>query len=387
MRLFITFVSPGKGKMEEFKDNFWGLTEMERQNAATLVANTTIKPFIYNFYKHYKCLYCDDKFPDKEQALPHIAEHPVPDRATLLKDFINLKGRKILKVDASVLKCRICYVKFNDIDEIRKHLATEHDKEFNSAGNGMIAYDLGSKVGAFICFTCREEFGTFYSLNQHVNVHFNSFICETCGSVFPSFNKLWIHKNTHADLHECEECGESFPNKVQMRCHMAKAHEKANSKKIKPLQCPRCPERFSEPSLKLVHMKEVHEINFTFQCSECELVFSNRTSLIEHGNKVHKQKINCEQCNQCFDTINMLKIHLREHSNSNKEYMCGICQKGYNNKKYLNVHVRNVHTTFCKECNFEFHNREDFKQHKKEYHPYIPSGNVRKKKQAHPTFS
>ncbi|XP_037299503.1 zinc finger protein 260 isoform X18 [Manduca sexta] len=319
------------------RTSIWQMTIAERQNAATFLEYTTVKPFYYQ-QGNFKCFYCNEVFPEIHSVLEHSFFHSTPDRSSLLKQHLR-KGKRVIKVDISCLQCRICEQKYSDLEDIRKHLNIVHKKEFNSAGNGLMAYNLSFSNGLLYCHKCAKSFNSFFLLNRHMNAHFNV-VCEVCGLGFMSHQRLINHKIVHQNgIHVCEKCHEVFSTKLKLRYHVLKKHEVNNTKKIKPLKCPHCLERFSEHYRKMTHLREVHGITFTFECQVCKTVHLTRRALTEHTTKLHTQKIQCKVCGKCFGTKSLLKMHVRGHGGE-RNFFCAVCQKAYMHERTLRQHMR-----------------------------------------------
>ncbi|XP_022818919.1 zinc finger and SCAN domain-containing protein 12-like isoform X9 [Spodoptera litura] len=362
-----TEVKPRHGALT----SIWELTLSERQNASTLLENTTATPFVYCRY-YFKCFYCREQYSEINTLLAHTLTHTVPENSVILKEYLP-KGKRTVKVDISKLKCRICDISFKDLDEIRKHLKTDHSKSFTESGNGLVAYDLTSKNGQFACHICAKIFQTFILLNRHMNVHFSNAVCETCGAGFMTHQRLIQHKEIHLPGgYPCNKCNKVYTTNSNLKYHIEKAHE--GTTKMRMLRCPHCPERFAEHFRKLKHLKEVHGITFTFNCDVCQSVFPSRRALTMHTNKFHTEKTQCDVCKKSFSCVTTLKKHMISHTGE-RNYVCNLCQKAYRHQKSLKQHMRShvqgeQFVKFnCSDCGNGFPNRNDFNRHVKEWHP------------------
>lgn len=349
--------------------SIWELTVSERQNAATIIENTNVRPFVYCRY-YFKCFYCKDQYSDITALLEHTSSHANPDKATILKKLLP-KGKRTLKVDISNLSCKICQRTMPDLDSIRQHLTQDHKKEFTKSGHGIIGYNLTLKNGQFPCHLCKKMFQTFILLNRHMNVHFSNAICETCGMGFMTHQRLMQHKEIHMPGgYPCEKCKKVYTTSSNLKYHFEKAHE--GTTKMRLLRCPHCSERFVEHFRKLKHLKAAHGITFTFECEVCKTSFSTRRSLTMHTNKFHTQKTQCQICKKSFSCRSTLRKHMVAHTGE-RNFACHICQKAYRHQKSLKQHMRahaNADDRFaCTECGNCFTSRSDFNKHVKEWHP------------------
>ncbi|XP_014359546.2 zinc finger protein OZF-like [Papilio machaon] len=344
----------------------WEMTLSERQNAATLLDNTTVTPFVYCRY-YFKCFFCHQQYSNINNLLEHTLTHEMPDRATILKELIP-KGKRTVKVDIANLKCKICERMFTDINQIREHLISEHNISFTPSGNGVVAYNLAPKKGQFACHVCDKMFQTFILLNRHLNVHFCNAICETCGAGFITHQRLLQHKEIHSGGYPCTKCNKVYTTNSNLKYHIEKSHQ--GGTKMRMLRCTHCSERFTEHFRKLKHLKEVHGITFIFECEICKLVFPSRRSLTMHTNKYHSLKTQCEVCKKNFSCITTLKKHMISHTGE-RNFVCKICAKSYRHQKSLKQHSQIHDTTddlICSDCGNCFPNRNDFNKHVKDWH-------------------
>lgn len=340
------------------------MTVSERTNAATFLEHTTVRPFLFKYY-YYKCLYCDEQYSDITSSIDHVTSHAPPTIEFILKNILP-QGKKPLKVDISTLKCRICEQNHKNLEEIRNHLSAIHQIKFTKAGNGMIEYNLTPKDDGFVCHLCEKFFYTFTLLNRHMNVHYCNQICEICGAGFLNRQRLLQHKQIHEPGgHPCKECKKSYSTSSNLRIHVKRTHE--YPKPTKTLKCSHCPERFSEHYTKMNHIKQVHKINFIFECETCNKKFSRRRALTVHVNKIHTQKFKCELCGKCYGIKSDLNMHMRSHR-AERSFICTMCKRAYMHERSLAQHIKGHGDSFkykCSKCEESFLNRNDFNKHMK----------------------
>lgn len=350
--------------------SIWEMTLSERQNAALIIENTTIKPFVYCRY-YFKCFYCKEQYLQIRPLLQHTTTHTVPEYSRILKELLP-KGRRTVKADISELRCKICDQNFTDLDNIRHHLISAHNKTFTKSENGIASYNLEVRNGLFICHLCNKKFQTFILLNRHMNVHFNNAVCETCGAGFMTHQRLIQHMKIHQPGgYPCEICPKIYTTNSNLKFHVQKSHE--GRTKMRMLRCSHCQERFTEHFRKLKHLKEMHGITFTFECDVCKSIFSTRRTLTMHSNKFHSDKTQCKVCKKNFSCVTTLKKHMISHTGE-RNYVCGLCNKAYRHKKSLKYHMKihngeqNVKFT-CSECGNGFPDRSQYNRHVKDWHP------------------
>ena len=80
-------------------------------------------------------------------------------------------------------------------------------------------------------------------------------------------------------------------------------------------------------------MVVVHIEFQTFDCSNCEKTFSDKTKLKMHFSRIHdKNRIKKHQCNECdraFDTVSGMRAHIDAvHKNIYKS-KCDYCGKAF----------------------------------------------------------
>lgn len=347
------------------------MTLLERENAATLLQKTTLRPFTYmSFPLRFKCFYCDQIHPELDTLLEHTSQHTVPDLDDMLKGLLK-KGKKTIKVDISELKCKLCDSPFSNVDDVRKHLTIEHATKFNKdSGNGMMVYSLKAKDGVLSCHLCTQTFTSFFLLNKHINVHFNNAICEWCGKGFVSHQRLVQHKEIHLrGKFHCDKCKVSFESPAKFKYHNERMHGQPN-KILNIYNCQHCSARFTHHYEKMRHMSENHGISFEYSCETCKSVFKTRKALAGHQLKYHIQSISCEVCKKPFGDRGQLKKHMAMHTEE-RNYPCPLCNKTYKYEKNVKAHMR-VHNPdwkfACATCWIGFPSKIEFRKHMKELH-------------------
>ncbi|CAG5057407.1 unnamed protein product [Parnassius apollo] len=318
----------------------WQLTVPERNNAATFIQYTTVRPFTF-MGSTFKCFYCMQYHSEVASLLEHTSTHQLDDRNIILNKYIP-RGKRMILVDISILKCRICGQLYSDLSAVRQHLELEHGKEFSPASNGMTEYKMEINDGLFTCHICGNTYHNFSLLNTHMNCHVGKVVCESCGAGFLNQHLLLKHKESHMSKRfNCKYCDRVFFKKSQLKYHTEIVHKGKDRVKLK--KCQHCTQTFKEHYSKMMHLKEVHGIMKSFLCHICKVDFGTRRALTEHTTKYHTEKFKCEVCSKCFGIESKLKQHMRGHIGE-RNFMCPICKNAYMHKISLKKHMRNHDT-------------------------------------------
>ena len=98
-----------------------------------------------------------------------------------------------------------------------------------------------------------------------------------------------------------------------------------------------------------------------FDCKQCRSAFRSKADLRKHIQSIHPKTVKCDMCDENFDQIWKLEVHLKKHP-TEKYFECDICDKQFALQWRLNKHKRG-HTDgtgkFChyfnnnKNCIFE----------------------------------
>ncbi|CAL6057956.1 Conserved_hypothetical protein [Hexamita inflata] len=122
-----------------------------------------------------------------------------------------------------------------------------------------------------------------------------------------------------------------------------------------------------------------------FKCRTCLVVFDTHEQLMEHV-KIHP--IICKHCQNTFQTIQELKMHLEtaheqktEAKTKNQEFKCQTCSQNFLTQKALNAHIQKEHqvvkqpaiTFKCQQCAKIFKNVQELNTHNKQEHTEVQS--------------
>ncbi|XP_076264872.1 uncharacterized protein LOC143199035 [Rhynchophorus ferrugineus] len=289
--------------------------------------------------------------------------------------------------DDKVIKCPICKDdKEWTLTEIRQHYKTEHPKK-------------RLRTSRFFgdthpCDVCGKEFKSNGSLKDHMETHNNYFYCDICNHstkkildhivhlkihtghpgyfkcLMCEFNTMEINKiNDHVTHHEdllkywCDSCKKSF----QILQHFQE-HDNYHTG-LKPFDCQYCGKcflysRYLHAHKMIMHKEEVNCPN-TYECVICNKVYQHRNSLKLHMNSHTGNFAICDVCGKTLSSKEKLKFHLRIHTGY-KPYSCQYCGKCFTKKPILVEHVR-VHTGekpyVCDYCTKAFSQRSSLVIH------------------------
>lgn len=170
----------------------------------------------------------------------------------------------------------------------------------------------------------------------------------------------------------------------------------------KRFNCTLCTSTFKEKRYLFSHWKTVHVAQKTVKCEYCPEAFTYRAQRLRHVRVVHpevfedigisttgststpssnKKEFECKLCWVQFHRKKTLKKHLKnkhkdDENHSIDERTCDYCKKVYKRKKYLLVHIQEVHSTHtftCERdnCGREFSLKRTLAQHIKIIHDDI----------------
>ncbi|XP_049883314.1 zinc finger protein 502-like isoform X2 [Pectinophora gossypiella] len=292
-----------------------------------VLSDTTACPFRHH-KSWFKCFFCTEEFMDIISLRSHQAGTHQDIEAELRK---MKRYPRSLQIEISNLECRHCHVSLTDVDTMRRHFESVHNKTIY---NECIA-DYKINCSPYTCHLCKQEFHVFRTLTTHLNEHYANCICDVCGRSFINSKRLKVHKRTHENGNfPCTECGKILKTKTSRSNHVESAHSK------RVVKCQICFKPMKHYNDRIKHMSEVHNITHMFKCNICSKEYNIKHYLATHMRQTHGNKNKkCLECGMAFITNHGLKKHMSKHTGV-KPHKCGVCGKGYARSYTLREHMR-----------------------------------------------
>lgn len=285
---------------------------MMRKNAMTILECSTAWAFRW-FQSAFYCSYCDAKFVEPLLLRDHVHSLHLNDAPTK-RIFSKLTENNMVKVEVTNLQCRLCNYLLDNIDALKKHLLSIHEKSFQVDFNdGVLPFKLESD--RFNCQKCPLLFTSFAKINEHMNTHYQNYICDTCGKAFVSKSRFRTHVQSHeVGSFPCGDCEEVLETRAARMCHKLRVHKKGIR-----YTCPRCPEVFTTYYARAKHLVEGHDQHKrNYDCSACGKSFETSCKRAAHVRVIHKpleKRYDCPQCSWYFLSKSKLKRHVMTHEN------------------------------------------------------------------------
>lgn len=224
-----------------------------------------------------------------------------------------------------------------------------------------------SRDRRYNCHFCGKSYSHSSSLARHLHTHSTGdrsssppkarlgdnqkFLqCNLCGVRCNGTRLLAIHKKCHKTkrLHTCNTCGKTFNHSSSLSRHRL-IHKRGLDKKLKPLYPAPTPapivtvtqRRQGGKKKKTKPMENrfsAGEQEKQYQCTQCDLVFSNSTSLSKHQVSHVRQLLNSyAQGKDSLDKSSDLKIRLKLCSRDKPNYytLCKKNKRGKGRRKRL----------------------------------------------------
>ncbi|XP_049883333.1 zinc finger protein 41-like [Pectinophora gossypiella] len=307
-----------------------------RENSLKLLANSTICVFQWN-KSRYRCFCCKEPFSDMNLLREHThSQHSLEN----IEKKIIVQQNRLVKVEISVLYCKICGNQMDNLTNLRNHLRS-HNIKFELDEDLLVPFKIG--VGNLQCQICAQNFTMFRLLNMHMNKHYQKQVCHICGAGFSNLVFLNLHKTrSHRPL-ACKECDLVFKNKIDKKDHDVKVHNLKIEKKLR-FPCPYCQDRFSQENFRVQHLVEKHGmLRPEHKCGMCSKVFITKSLCNNHVKNVHLKEKNheCDVCHHFFYTKSDVSRHRVTHTG--EKLSCSLCNNLFASKDSLRRHMKRTH--------------------------------------------
>ena len=193
-------------------------------------------------------------------------------------------------------------------------------------------------------------------------------------------------------IHKCKICNKSFGRKDHLNCHFRNVHNKERNQvvacaasrqpehsphsELRKFACPICDKKFLKKQYIGAHIRDVHDKERKHICTICNKGFFKKAFLTKHscGTKSNNLKTSLKQElgeNDSYQ-LPMSYTDLSTAAKLNLEikiekFGCPICQKKFCTKKYVGVHIREVHLQerkhICTKCKRGFFKKTSLKIH------------------------
>ena len=171
----------------------------------------------------------------------------------------------------------------------------------------------------------------------------DKFLCSVCEIYFRTKERMLNHvKRKHGPAlpHKCSFCHQVFGNSNQLKYHKHTVHRDTplNQDPLPPSQCDICSQTFANRKRLNYHKSTAHTEKIP--CEDCGKLYP-AVYIKLHMKQAHTERATCIICGK---QVRALKDHIASvhTSDSEKQFHCEHCGKGFGNQRSLNDHM-NIH--------------------------------------------
>ncbi|KAB7494908.1 Zinc finger protein Xfin [Armadillidium nasatum] len=361
--------------------------------------NAIVTTSVNTLPNELKCVECNREFVHKSHYVRHKLLHsgiPLLKCGLCNKMFVHKSDIIRHKVMHSFMfTCNLCGRNFHKrtlyVLHMKKHMDAKPfkcdkcNKSFASSGNFKIHQRIHSGEKPYHCNICNYKCSQSGRLLKHKRMHYGekSASCNLCGKSFSNSESLKSHQRIHTGERpfRCSNCSKSFTNSTSLNQHM-RDHVKEEM-----FKCEECHHKFRR-SEHLEKHKMFHKVQHQFQkntemgleadanietplymCEICGRVFEKKKYLYTHHNVHSRQKLySCAVCGKHLASRLALRNHTMIHTGE-MPHKCNYCDKVFrslsNLKRHVKVHSYNNQEFFsCDECGETLYTLDMLNEHK-----------------------
>lgn len=341
-----------------------------RTNITNILLSSNATPIRRYEDMGYMCCYCNNQYRDPADLKKHTLEsHSNVQKANFMKQTMD---SFVVRLDITSLRCTVCDASIETVEELIKHLNTEHKiKMFTDIKNHITPFKFITET--LQCCLCTNTFSKFKSLLEHMNFHNRNYICKLCEAGFTTISSLRNHMHVHENGNfKCDYCSSVFETLPKKKAHERSKHVP----KLDIYKCGYCNETFNGYRPKEEHLMSIHGLKLPdHKCLACNKVFKYRQDLRVHVRRDHllERRHKCPECDMSFFSAKVLQMHMVKHSKL-RAHKCTVCTKAFSRKYTLREHLKihyNIRRFKCEHCDQAFVQKCSWRGHMKSKHGKI----------------
>ena len=250
---------------------------------------------------------------------------------TIMSSFENVTIKSFQNVPINdepvLLSCIKCGFKCERSDELQNHVVSYHKKVIYTCSickrtyvrkAALLRHEATHADTSDYCSSNGKLLGNA-SIAQCKENNENLFACPVCDYRSSQLSDVNIHLTIHTeDTHKllnCSKCEYSCTSHNSFKKHMQIHNVNVT------FYCPECDYESSRKDALKRHMVTIHNVNVTFSCPECDYVSSRKDNLKRH--MVSHKIMMCSKCNFFCKGKGEMRLHMETHLS--KSFSCTMC--------------------------------------------------------------